>query len=119
MAELMDYSSPFNPQLSPDKLSREALLKLVKAYGEYIHRLDGTWYMTVKKRQGNDEAFACDRHVWEKKLKAYELKVMQATPGRQSTGGKSTSRTATMPCSPSTTARRCRPWKGKARGGRS
>jgi|MudIll2142460700_1097286.scaffolds.fasta_scaffold51318_2 hypothetical protein len=76
MAEQSDYSGPFDPQWSPEKLSREALLKLVKAYSEYIYRLDGSWYMTVKNRQGNDEAFACDRHVWEKKLQAYELKLM-------------------------------------------
>ena len=71
-----DYSGPFDPYWSPEKLSREALLKIVKACGEYIHRLDGTWYMTVMKRHGNDEAFACDRYVWEKKLQAYELKLM-------------------------------------------
>ena len=76
MAEQADYSGPFDPHWTPEKLSREALLKLVRAYGEYIHRLDGTWYMTVKKRQGNDEAFACDRQVWEKKLQAYELKLV-------------------------------------------
>jgi len=51
MAELTDYSGPFDPQWSPEKLSREALLKLVKAYSEYIYRLDGSWYMTVKNRQ--------------------------------------------------------------------
>ena len=76
MPELADYSGPFDPHWSPEKLSKQTLLKLVKAYGEYIHRIDASWYVTVMKRQGNDEAFACDRHVWEKKLQAYELKLM-------------------------------------------
>jgi hypothetical protein len=76
MPELKDYSGPFDPEWSPEKLTRDALLKLIKAYSEYIYRLDASWYVTVKNRQGNDEAFACDRHVWEKKLQAYELKLM-------------------------------------------
>jgi hypothetical protein len=76
MSELADYSGPFNPHWSPEILNREALLRLVKAYSDYIYRMDAAWYMTVKSRSGNDEAFACDRHVWEKKLQAYELKTV-------------------------------------------
>jgi len=76
MSELADYSGPFDPHWSPEKLTKEALLKLVKSYSEYIYRIDASWYVTVKNRLGNDEAFACDRHVWEKKLQAYELKLM-------------------------------------------
>ena len=76
MPEIPDYSGPFDPQWSPEKLTREALLKLVKAYSDYIYRVDATWYMTVKNRHGNDEAFACDCHIWENKLHAYELKLM-------------------------------------------
>lgn len=74
-----DYSGPFDPEWSPEKLNREALLKLVRAYSDYIYRIDGSWYTTVKKRLGNDEAFACDRHVWERKLQAYELKMVTGT----------------------------------------
>jgi len=76
MSELADYSGPFDPHWSPEKLTKEALLKLVKSYSEYIYRIDASWYVTVKNRLGTDEAFACDRHVWEKKLQAYELKLM-------------------------------------------
>ncbi len=81
MTELADYGGPFDPQWSPEKLTRQSLLKLVKAYSEYIYRIDASWYMTVKNRLGNDEAFACDRHVWEKKLQAYELKLMTRVLG--------------------------------------
>ena len=76
MSDHADYSGPFDPQWSPEKLSKEALLKLVKAYSDYIYRIDAVWYVTVKSRQGNDEAFACDRQVWERKLQAYELKLV-------------------------------------------
>ncbi len=78
MAEMADYSGPFQPQWSPADLDREALLRLVKAYSDYIYRIDASWYMTVKGRSGNEEAFACDRHVWEKKLQTYELKMLTA-----------------------------------------
>ena len=81
MSELSDYSGPFDPEWSPEKLSREALLKLVEAYSDYIYRIDASWYVTVKSRSGNDEAFACDRHVWERKLQAYELKMMTKALG--------------------------------------
>jgi hypothetical protein len=81
VAELVDYSGPFDPQWSPERLSKEALLKLVKAYSEYIYRIDATWYMAVKNRWGNDEAFACDCGVWEKKLQPYELKLMTRVLG--------------------------------------
>lgn len=76
MPKMPDYSGPFNPLWSPADLNREALLRLVKAYSDYIYRIDASWYMTVKGRSGNEEAFACDRHVWEKKLQAYELKMV-------------------------------------------
>ncbi len=76
MAQTADYSGPFDPHWSPELLTREALLRLVKAYSDYIYRIDASWYLTVKRRSGNDEAFACDRHVWEKKLQAYELKMV-------------------------------------------
>ncbi len=58
------------------RLHRLLVKRLVKAYSDYIYRIDAAWYLTVKSRSGNDEAFACDRHVWEKKLQAYELKTV-------------------------------------------
>ena len=76
MAQAADYSGPFNPRWSPELLTREALLRLVKAYSDYIYKMDASWYLTVKSRLGNEEAYACDRHVWERKLQAYELKMV-------------------------------------------
>jgi len=70
MPEIADYSGPFDPHWSPQKLTREALLKLVKACSDYIYRIDATWHMTIKNRHGNDEACACDSRIWENKFHA-------------------------------------------------
>ncbi len=75
MSEIADYSGPFDPRFSHDKLNREALLRLLKAYGEYLVRVDGFWYITVMNRVGNDIAFDCDTRVWEERLLLYDLKL--------------------------------------------
>jgi len=51
------------------------LLKLLRAYSEYVLKVDGYWYITVMNRWGNDIALDCDIEVWEK-AKVFELKVM-------------------------------------------
>ena len=66
MSELIDYSGKFDPEFSHDKFTKETLLNLVKAYSEYMRRIDGFWYLTVKDKWGNDEAIDCDLRVWEK-----------------------------------------------------
>ncbi len=76
MEKNRDYSGPFDPNWSHEGLTGDTLLRLVKAYGEYLHRMDGSWYMAVKSRSGNDEAFACDRRVWEEGLLDYELRLI-------------------------------------------
>lgn len=71
--ELVDYSGDFDPDFSPDKLTRETLVKLLSMYSEYIRRVDGHWYLTVMERWGNEEALACDLSVWDKAMR-WELK---------------------------------------------
>jgi len=66
MKELTDYGGKFDPQFSYDKFTKETLLKLLKAYSEYMLRIDGLWYLTVMNKWGNDKAFDCDSKVWEK-----------------------------------------------------
>mgnify|MGYP001766749892 CR=1 FL=1 len=74
MTELYsDYGGEFDPAFSQEKLSREMLLKVAKAGSDYLRRLDGTWYVTVMKRFGNDAAFDCDVKIWEKFI-IYESK---------------------------------------------
>ncbi len=71
----VDYSGKFDPEFSNDKFTRETLLKLLKAYNEYILRIDGYWYLTVMDKWGNDEAFDCDVKVWER-AQLYEVKLI-------------------------------------------
>jgi hypothetical protein len=75
MPKLADYSGKFDPEFSHDKFKRETLIKLLKAYGEYLVRIDGYWYLTVMNKLGNDVAFDCDVNVWEGKLLLYDLKL--------------------------------------------
>ena len=70
-----DYSGEFDPGFSQEKLSREMLLKVAKAGSDYLRRLDGSWYVTVMKRFGNEAAFDCDVKIWEKFI-IYESKTV-------------------------------------------
>ncbi|MFC1970220.1 DUF6125 family protein [Chloroflexota bacterium] len=74
MKELIDYSGEFDPSIKYDDFSKGFLLKLLNAYSEYLLRVDGFWYLTVKERMSDEEAFTCDRKVWEK-LQIYELET--------------------------------------------
>ncbi len=76
MTELMaDYSGRFDPEFTHAQFGRETLLNLLRAYNEYILRIDGYWYLTVMGKWGNEEAFDCDVRVWEK-AQMYELRLV-------------------------------------------
>ena len=77
MTELTDYSGGFDPTFSHEKLTKETLLKLLKAYNQYILRVDGYWYLTVMNKWGNDEALDCDIKVWEK-AQLWEMKTISS-----------------------------------------
>ena len=75
MKEMNDYTGEFDPHFSQENLSKEMLLKLLKAYTEYILKIDGYWYVTVMNKWGNDEALNSDIEVWER-AKNFELKAL-------------------------------------------
>ena len=75
MSDLTDYSGPFDPQFNHSKLNKEALLKLLKTYNDYMLRIDGFWYLTVMEKWGNDDAFDCDVKVWEK-VQPWEMQAI-------------------------------------------
>lgn len=52
MPELADYSSKFDPEFSHVKFSKETLLKLLKAYSEYIRRIDARTLNPLPSKQG-------------------------------------------------------------------
>ena len=60
MAELVDYSGKFEPELSHDTFTKETLFALFKFYAAYLKFVDGIWYSTVKDKWGSKEALECD-----------------------------------------------------------
>ena len=72
---LPDYSGDYDPGFTYSKLSKEALLRLLEAYREYILRIDGFWYLVAMEKWGNDAAFDCDLQVWEK-CQILELRLL-------------------------------------------
>lgn len=71
---IADYSGPFDPHFDYSRLPKEALVELLRFYAEYMRRIDGLWYVTVKDRWGNAQAIKADLAAWEK-IKRYELKT--------------------------------------------
>lgn len=69
-----DYSGAFDPSFDHGRLDRETLVGLLRAYSNYIRKLDGHWYLSVMNKCGNDVAYDCDIDVWNKLMK-FELKV--------------------------------------------
>jgi len=80
MAKLADYGREFDPEFSHNKFNKETLLRLLRAYFEYMRRIDAFWYATIMDRWGNDEAFDYDVRVWEKGL-PYELRAISSLLG--------------------------------------
>jgi hypothetical protein len=66
MKDLTDYSGKFDPDIKYENFSKDFLVQLLRAYADYLRKLDGFWYLTLKNKIGDDEAFACDIKVWEK-----------------------------------------------------
>lgn len=63
--EMIDYSGPFNPNLTFEEFSKEFLLKLMHVwqYG-WLHMTEA-WYNAVKQRWGVDAANECETQAWE------------------------------------------------------
>ena len=74
MTGLADYGGPLDAGLKYDDFSKELLLEALKAYGGYIRVLDGTWYLAVKRKMGDDLAFDCDRLVWDR-MEVHDVEI--------------------------------------------
>ena len=72
MQKLNDYSGEFLPDLKLNDFSADVLAELVTLYSKLYTAMDGFWYLTVKERASNEEAFACDLRAWEMVCK-YEM----------------------------------------------
>jgi hypothetical protein len=74
MADLTEYGGQLDAGLKYDDFSKELLLKALKAYGDYIRVLDGTWYLAVKRKMSDDLAFDCDRLVWDR-MEVHDVEI--------------------------------------------
>jgi hypothetical protein len=78
MAKLEDYSGEFEPGFNLDRFSKPALLKLIKAYSDYLIKVDAYWFLTVLDKWGNDAAVECDINILKNLSKPYEVKAVDA-----------------------------------------
>ncbi len=106
MAKLLkDYSGGFDPDFSYSKLSRETLLKMLEAYGDYVRKIDGHWYLEVMRKCGNKTAFECDTAVWMR-MDPFEMETTKRLLG---TGGDTPLAMAkTLQASPWASAYNCK-----------
>lgn len=49
-----------------ENLPKEKLIELLRLYGKNLMALDGTWFQSVEKMRGMDEAVAHDRNAWRR-----------------------------------------------------
>jgi hypothetical protein len=64
MAELNDYSGPFDPRLTFYDLSKDFLLRLIRVWQFAWIELEGGWEEEVEKRYGVHVAMGCDLQMW-------------------------------------------------------
>jgi len=76
MAELVDYSGEFEPEFNLNRFSKQTLLNLIKAYSDYLIKVDAYWYLTVMDKWGNDAAVDCDIKILKNLSKPYEIKAI-------------------------------------------
>ena len=60
MKELRDYSGEFAPDIRFQDFSKDTLAELLRVYSQVIQATDGLWYLAIKERRGDEDAFACD-----------------------------------------------------------
>ena len=77
MAELKDYSGEYTPDLEFEDFSKEALVRLLKAYRIIFVGLMGLWNTVNRKRMGVEEAFALDAEVYELVLRKFYLPLLK------------------------------------------
>ena len=64
MAELQNYSGPFDPNIRFEDFSKEMLIKLFKEYQRAYLIVLGEWHRVMRERYGEVAAIECDNSQW-------------------------------------------------------
>jgi hypothetical protein len=64
MADLVDYSGPFNPKIKYEDFSKDVLVKLLGEYTRSYITYMGEWHRVMRERYGEVEAMECDCSNW-------------------------------------------------------
>lgn len=64
MAELKDYSGPFNPNIKYEDFSKDALSNLLREYTRSYFVYMGEWHRVMRERYSEVEALECDSSNW-------------------------------------------------------
>jgi hypothetical protein len=75
--ELADYNVPYKPDLEFEDFSKDALVRLIKAYRTIFVGLMGMWNTTNRKRMDVEEAFALDAEVYERVLRKFYIPLLR------------------------------------------
>jgi hypothetical protein len=65
MAELDNFSGPFDPNFKVEDLSKDALLKLWYSTCRLLIGIDGHWAARVREKLGEEATFEINNGVWE------------------------------------------------------
>ncbi len=74
MAELKDYSGPFDPNLRLTDFSKEALTKLLISASKAYIGMDGVWTTLMREKVGDRAAFDYDKEVWFGRALALDMR---------------------------------------------
>jgi hypothetical protein len=66
LKERRDYSGEFVPDIGCGDFSKDTLVELLKLCSWIMRAIDGFWYLAIKERRGNEDAFACDLWAGER-----------------------------------------------------
>jgi hypothetical protein len=77
MEELEDYSRDYKPDLQFEDFSKDALIRLLKAYRTIFVGLMGMWNTVNRERMKVEDAFSLDADVYEKLLRKFYLPLLK------------------------------------------
>jgi hypothetical protein len=66
MADLVDYSGEFKPDLKMEEFSKDFLVNVMRAWSSAYLRLDECWHKEAVEKFGEEQAFSCQLGAWQR-----------------------------------------------------